>query len=312
MNAPSSVLAKPKIRRLYYFLFPAFLIIMVALEIRKPTILRIPPGTLTLILSLIFAQLVVLAYRMLFLMKILEERVSFSNAIKVQFYPVFLNYSLSSAIGITFKALLLKEHTRNPLGKVVALITLEVLIDVSAMMLVLFLTGYGNIVNVFVYYKTHLWIIGVVAGIIVLVAGILFIRNREKLFTAVCSFSTILKVKRGYLFAVILLTGVNYLLLSLYNYLAYYHFYPDLGFSSITGIVTASNLVGLLSPLPGGIGISEAFMCFLGKGYSISLSRIISISFFLRNASLLMIGVFVMSSFLREALISKITKGPIK
>jgi len=285
---------------------------MVALEIRKPTILRIPLGTLALILSLIFAQLVVLAYRMLFLMKILEERVSFSNAIKVQFYPVFLNYSLSSAIGITFKALLLKEHTRNPLGNVVALITLEVLIDVSAMMLVLFLTGYGNIVNVLGYYKAHLWIIGVVAGIGIMAAGILLIRNSEKLFSAVCSFSAILKVKRSCLFAVILLSGVNYLLLSLYNYLAYYHFYPDLGFSSITGIVTASNLVGLLSPLPGGIGISEAFMCFLGKGYSISLSRIISISFFLRNASLLMVGVIVMSSFLREALTGKISKDPTK
>jgi uncharacterized membrane protein YbhN (UPF0104 family) len=246
-----------------------------------------------ILLSLIpwFLALLFGAYR---LKTILKENISIKDSLKIYFSGFLLNYaSFVQGFGAGAKVIMLKRR-KIPISKSTASISAELLYDIflSAIVAVIFSIYHFNFVieqtrNLFSSYYSFALILAIVALILL----IIFLKKNEHMKEYLKYLKTNFNLKNMGTFLPI--TFLSWIMTSTAVFLFFRALGIDVSLWIILGGLTISFLLGLVSFIPGGLGVRDVIVSYIYSLAGISLETAISVALFSRVYGILSVSLFL-------------------
>lgn len=236
----------------------------------KTILLNINLINISVILVVTMAASILRSWRWQFLLIPIKSNISWRNILRVTINALAANYSTPGKLGIPAKAILLKQTEDIDVGKSLPSILGELVIEHSSeisLAMICILIG-GHLKKLFHAFEDIISNGNIIQNIL-LFSGLILI-----LFIVGIIFKKKLKTINFFnkLIEAIKLTGKRYdciiysYLITIFNLvISYYVFWllistlghPEIEFTFVVFAGTITNLLGLLSPLPGGIGVRE-------------------------------------------------------
>ncbi len=236
----------------------------------KTIILNIRITNIFIILVLTMSATIFRSWRWYVLLLPLKNTITWKNILRITINALAANYSTPGKLGIPAKAVLLKRSEDVDVGKSLPSILGELFIEHSAeisLALVCILIG-GHFKKLFLAIEKIISTSSVMqnilifAGVIILsaIAGIVFKKKLKTLnfFNKLIEATKLTGKRYDYIAYSYLITLLNLII----SYWVFWFLiatlgHPEIEFTFVVFAGTITNLLGLLSPLPGGIGVRE-------------------------------------------------------
>lgn len=236
----------------------------------KTTILNINLLNIFIIVTLTMSATIFRSWRWYFLLLPIKSPISWKNILRITINALAANYSTPGKLGIPAKAVLLKQSEDIDMGKSLPSILGELFIEHTSeifLALICILAG-GHFKKLFhaieniITNSSVLQNILLFCGLIVLLilAGILFKKKLKTLnfFSKLIKATKLIGKRYDYITYSYLISTFNLIVCYwVFWYLISVLGHPEIEFTFVVFAGTITNLLGLLSPFPGGIGVRE-------------------------------------------------------
>ncbi|MBD3289332.1 flippase-like domain-containing protein [candidate division KSB1 bacterium] len=225
---------------------------------------------ISIILVLTISASIFRSWRWYYLLIPIKSDISWRNVLRVTINALAANYSTPGKLGIPAKAVLLKQSDNVDVGKSLPSILGELFVEHSSeisLALICVLIG-GHLQKLFRVVKNIFTSSTLIQNILIMISivmiliviSIIFKKKFKSLnFFNKLSEAIRLTGKRadciGYSY---LITTINLIISYFSNWLLFAALgYPEIPYTFIVFAGTITNIVGLMSPLPGGLGVRE-------------------------------------------------------
>ena len=212
--------------------------------------------------------------RWFFLVKPLKEKIKYRNIIDIVVISLLFNFVAPAKIGTVSKSFLLKYHEDIDVASSSPTLLAEVLLDILILLLFFFasfLLEYKSPVFQQIFQKTILQInwklfLEYGAAVFILLVGIfIFYRFKKSHFVGkIISVVKIMFSHKNYLFKSFLFTIFLWMVSFIQYKLSFLAFGVNISFVFIILMISITDLISYLFPLPGGIGVREVTIAGIG------------------------------------------------
>lgn len=236
----------------------------------KELLRNIPPWYLLVIMIITVNATLMRTWRWYYLLIPLKQDISWRNILRVTINALAANYSTPGKLGIPAKAILLKESEKIPISHSLPSILGELFIEYSteALLAIGCVIIGGHYTKVFRMFKKFIYNSNLsqmflfFGALVIILIGIGYLLRHKVDFGAFWSkLVDAIRVtgkRRDCIWWSYIITMINVLLSYFANWLLFAALgHPEIEFTFVLFAGTITNIVGLLSPLPGGIGFRE-------------------------------------------------------
>lgn len=246
-------------------------------------ILHAHPTPLLLLVAAGLALPVVHAARWRAMLRAVAADLPLGDAVEMTITASLVNYALPGYTGSPAKGLLARQVHRIGFGQSTPTLVAEQLLDALALAasaaVAGLLTGRAVLTRVGAAGRSGFVPIVVAAGAVGLCAGlavVLILRSRSRFARDVVASTRLLATDRGQRGTIAALTVVYWLLGVLGVWAVTRAVGISLGGTALLWLASAPVLLGMLSPLPGGLGLREAAMAAVGGMLGLPVSGIVA------------------------------------
>ncbi|HED07326.1 MAG TPA: flippase-like domain-containing protein [Ignavibacteria bacterium] len=260
---------------------------------------------LPVILLLSFANFAIRFYKWNYYLSLIKVKIN-----KLDSFYIFMSGLVMSVtpgkVGEFLKAYLIKERTNVPMSKTSPVIIVERLTDSIAFILIslvgAYIFNYGMVITLIITFVLILFIIVLTSPKLFLITLHLLEKSSRlnkhiiKIEDAYKSMQVLLKP--SVLFGMTIVSVIAWLAECLGYYLILRNFGIEINFMWASFSYAFANIVGTVSMLPGGLGVTEGSLTFLLLGKGVSKTTAVTTTFIARVATLwfaVLVGVIALS-----------------